>query len=341
MRKKILQNFEISTPENELVADLICGITETRKTSSTSLSSYVIGNAKTSSKQRRIERMYNKGLDNPEGLLEAIQKIFRAKKINLSLDRTNWKHGKSYVNAFAAFGSIGEIGSLVSIKMLDNKGGNSKGRDRIELAKKVVMQYGKDNIENITGDREFFSFEFVSWLHEEGLPYTIRVRENLDFVQGYLSRATKRGETFKNVGIMMPNGNKHYCDLSIKKLEKEYLILASSRIKSPFLAYRKRWQIETFFKMLKTGGFNIEDTKIRHPKRLEILFLLCAIAYLICVKVGHYRHNNVEKIRWKSKDKYYEYSFFRWGLDWLKDLIYQGADVITKLIDQALPCLYL
>jgi hypothetical protein len=253
MKTSILQNFEICTPEITLAVDLIMGIYESRQVGSTSLSAYVSGNSSTSSKQRRIERFYSNNYVAPEYLLGAIKKMFGAKKFILSFDRTNWKFGKSSVNAFAAFASGAGIDSLINLKMLDNKGGNSKSEDRIDLAMEVIKSYGKESIENILGDREFFSLKFISWLTEEDLPYTLRVKENLAFVQPYLKHATDKGIMFKNVVIAKRGGVKIHCDLSIKKLKDEYLILVSNKIKKPLEQYRKRWAIERFFKMCQSS----------------------------------------------------------------------------------------
>lgn len=339
MREMIQQNFTKSTPEIQFLTDLIYGIYSERRVSSTALSTYVSGGSKLASKQRRIERMYSAGLQDLQEVKDALRNAFGAKKVRISLDRTNWKYGKEHINAFAAFASDGIIGSLVNLKMLDNKGGNSKSTDRIELAREIIKQYGKENITNLLGDREFFSFEFVSWLVEEELPFTIRVKENLECVQEYLAIGTRQGKTFRNVTIIGPGGDIIRCDISVKKLQDEYLTLVSKGVKNPLAEYKKRWEIETFFKMLKTGGFNLEDSKITKPERLEILFLLCAMAYLICAKVGLYRHKNVEKIRWKKKDKCYEYSYFRWGLDWIKELIILGISAIKLSLSQLLPAL--
>lgn len=339
MREKLPQYFEKCTPEINLIIDLICGLCESRKTSSTALSMCVTGGAKVASKQRRIERFLKKGLDDEQALWDAIGKIFSNRKVVLSFDRTNWQYGSTHVNALIAFASDGNIGSIVNIKMLNNKGGNSKSVDRIELAKHVIDRYGKENIKSILGDREFFSVEFAIWLIENDIPFVIRLRENLDFVQPYLGRATKHGKVIRNVVVTEVCGTKVMCDLSIKIIDNEYLILASYKIKSPLSEYKKRWGIERFFKMLKTGGFNIEDTKITDPARLKILFMLCSFAYLICTVIGHYRCYKVEKIRWKKKDRCYEYSFFRWGLDWLKELVFQGADIIKHALAQIIPTL--
>ena len=101
----------------------------------------------------------------------------------------------------------------------------------------------------------------------------------------YLAGGTKKGKAFKNILISSINGTELRGDLSVKKLDGEYLILVSHKVNNPLKEYRQRWSIERFFKMLKTGGLNVEDAKMVDPKRIEILFLLCGIAYLICVKM--------------------------------------------------------
>ena len=334
MKERIQQFFEIRTPKIELVADLIIGIYKSREVSSTSIARHVCGDAETASKLRRIERFYKEGYVDSESLINAIRRMYGEKRFRLSLDRTNWELGKKELNAFAAFATRGNTGSLINLKMLDTKGGNSCSDDRIEIIEGIVKQYGKASILSILGDREFYSLKFAAWLKIEGMGFAIRVRENLDFVQPYLKGATLKGKTFKDVVVGSYEEVEIRCDLSIKKLKDEYLIIASNRITRPLEEYRQRWGIERFFKMLKTGGFNIESTKITDPARLEILFLLCSMAYLICVKMGVYRHQNIKKIRKKYKDDCYEYSFFRWGLDWLRELIFPDIQHITTLLSK-------
>ncbi|MFI4984018.1 MAG: hypothetical protein ACHP6I_02330, partial [Rickettsiales bacterium] len=80
-------------------------------------------------------------------------------------------------------------------------------------------------------------------------------------------------------------------------------------------ASSKERRIERFFKMMKTSGLNLESTKMTKAKQLEKLVLVCSIAYLLCVKIGVFCHKNIKALRWKKKDRCYEYSFFRYGLD--------------------------
>jgi len=341
MHDIILQYFERKSPEIDLAIDLIIGICLSKQTGSRGLASYVRGDASLDSKERRIERFRERNSVDKDTLLDATKKMLGMKKFVLSLDRTNWKFGKTDINAFAAFGSQDGIGTLVGINMLENKGGNSDSPSRISLAMDVIQRYGKPSIEYIVGDREFFSLEFAAWLDKEEMPYVIRLKENLSSIQRYLVEGSKSGKTLRNIVIGEYDGKELVCDLSIKYLESEYLILASRHVERPLNAYKSRWGIERFFKMLKTGGFNIEDTKIVLMSRLETLFLMASIAYAISVRIGVYIHRNMKRIAVKRKSKCKEYSYFRWGLDWLKHHITVGIQSFMHIVRQIFPALHL
>ena len=83
--------------------------------------------------------------------------------------------------------------------------------------------------------------------------------------------------------------------------------------------YRRRWEIETLFGCLKTRGFCLEETKITLPERVEKLVFILAIAFLWSYSIGIER-NNISPIRIKG-DGSLEYSFFRYGYDWIRRII--------------------
>jgi transposase len=53
-----------------------------------------------------------------------------------------------------------------------------------------------------------------------------------------------------------------------------------------FKYYKERWQIETAFRALKSGGFNIEDTHLTDLKRIEKLFSTVTVAFAWAYAVG-------------------------------------------------------
>ncbi|MFN6083596.1 MAG: transposase, partial [Fluviicola sp.] len=63
--------------------------------------------------------------------------------------------------------------------------------------------------------------------------------------------------------------------------------------------YKKRWQIETMFKALKSSGFNIEKTHLQAIERVEKVVALVFIAFVWCYKVGIHIELFEQKIKVK------------------------------------------
>ena len=102
----------------------------------------------------------------------------------------------------------------------------------------------------------------------------------------------------------------------------EWVILAhSGEFDNPCDLYGNRWQIESLFRAMKTGGFQLESTHITDPQRLESLLGIVCMAYAICYKSGEII---AQKIPLKLKKQDYRVkSIFRYGLD-----------KITQVLDQ-------
>ena len=89
------------------------------------------------------------------------------------------------------------------------------------------------------------------------------------------------------------------------------------------------------FKAIKTAGFNIEDTHLTDPKRLEKLFAIVCIAFVWVYLVGDYQ-NQVKKISILSHNRR-AFSIFRYGLDAInKALLFDKQLVIVY--SQLLTC---
>ena len=54
--------------------------------------------------------------------------------------------------------------------------------------------------------------------------------------------------------------------------------------------YKNRWGIETLFRDLKTGGYNLENTHV-NERRLQAIILLIAIAYTLATLQGEFIQN--------------------------------------------------
>ncbi len=317
MNEIILKQLGKSSKKHEVISGIIKGITMSRNVSSTKCALYVPGNAKLSSKIKRIERCYAQSYIESEDAIRFLCNQFAEElEIVCSLDRTNWSCGNNDINALVLYGKGMVSCGMMNLKLLDNQGGSSNFEDRKEVLESAVTHM-RDRIRVLLCDREFFSFEFVDYLITEDLPFVIRIKKSLKCAKQLLKNLGYTGKTITNVRIGEFKGKDIHLDVSAKKIKDDYLIVVSYKVTNPLKVYRKRWQIECFFKSLKTAGFNIENTKITALKRLLSLFLFCGMAYAFCIKLGLWIHLNVEKIKFKKTLNCYQFSFFRYGLDWL------------------------
>ena len=66
---------------------------------------------------------------------------------------------------------------------------------------------------------------------------------------------------------------------------------------SKLFPIKLRWQIETLNRCLKTAGFNLEDTHLTHPERIERLLAMVCIAVVLAYLVCDHRDQCVKPIR--------------------------------------------
>ncbi|WP_286438579.1 transposase, partial [Bacteroides acidifaciens] len=57
--------------------------------------------------------------------------------------------------------------------------------------------------------------------------------------------------------------------------------------------YKKRWEIETAFRAMKSSGFNIEDTHMRDMDRIERLVAMVCMALVWAYLVGEHKDINM------------------------------------------------
>ena len=70
--------------------------------------------------------------------------------------------------------------------------------------------------------------------------------------------------------------------LSQKKGEKRerHIIISYNKDEQSFLNYKERWQLEKYFRAMKSSGFDIENTHLQEVERLEKLINLVMIAFV-------------------------------------------------------------
>jgi hypothetical protein len=178
----------------------------------------------------------------------------------------------------------------------DKKQGSTDHIDRIDLIEYFIKCFGKEKIECVIGDAEFIGKNWINWLKNEKIEYVMCLRSSQNIANSRgtstkgidLFRDLKPG-TLMNLGERKINKKKSYYAyiVGIRTKSGELIIIAcSAAIKDGSAIYKLRWGIETMFRSLKTGGFNLEDTHIVDPDRLETLLAIVAISHTISSKIG-------------------------------------------------------
>jgi hypothetical protein len=88
---------------------------------------------------------------------------------------------------------------------------------------------------------------------------------------------------------------------------------------------KKHFHLETLFAAFKSRGFNLEDCRLNHSKRIKtIIFLLAmAVAATWAVRVGKWlieEGKNIPLKTFKDQTTQKWKSVFRWGLDHLQTI---------------------
>lgn len=89
--------------------------------------------------------------------------------------------------------------------------------------------------------------------------------------------------------------------------------------------YRGRMSIEQSFRDDKSGGFDLEHTRLQHAQRIDHLLLALAIATLWCHELGEFVLKQGEPARcWVDPAHERTLSLFQLGLRWLKRFLATG-----------------
>lgn len=288
-------------------------------------------NVKSDSSLRRIQRFfanYFYDIDLVARLIFAL--IPKNQKYGLSLDRTNWKIGETNINILV-LGVVNDGLAFPILFTMMPKFGNSNCHERIEIMDKYNDLFGFETIDFLVADREFIGKDWLNYLNFNNIKYHIRIRDNFDVYKTkngkklkpkwFFSRL-KLGQFAHHPKIVYINKIACYLSASVIKSKTgkpEYqFIISFSNPSESKECYKKRGQIETMFKALKSSGFNIEKTHLQDIERLQKLVSLVFIAFVWCYKVGIYIDLYEQKIK---KHGYRAKSLFKHGLDYIANIL--------------------
>ncbi len=286
----------------ETLVWLVALIIQTGTVSLWRLAGHVDTRAKTLSVHRRFERFFQYVHLDEASIARLIVHIMglENKPWHLALDRTNWKFGRCHINILM-LGVIHEKVCIPLFWVLLDKAGNSNARERTDLMARLSKVFPDQPIATLSGDREFIGEAWLHWLESQGIPFVLRLKENMSiWKEGYvpaklsaharhLDKRQKR--ILKGTWYLGRDPEKQATPIKIAMMRLktgEMLIVATSRvrIKTALSVYRNRWGIETLFSALKTRGLGLEDTHITAPNKLATLMSVLAIAFCLAYKTG-------------------------------------------------------
>jgi hypothetical protein len=297
--------------------------------------------AKVESRYRRLQRFFATFTIDFTQIARWIFKLYFCanKKFYLIVDRTNWYWGKKKINVFML--SIAHEGMAIPLFwIMLPKAGNSNFKEQKALLSNFIGEFGIDCIEGFLADREFASGKLFRWLNKKNIPFFIRIKEG-----STVRIKTKKFTTAKKLFNHLNQKSKSEYQMKIwifgakaylagsRSERGELMIVATNKSpKNAIEIYLRRWEIETLFQCLKGRGFHFESTHITDLNRLKKLIAVLAIGSVWAHKVGEWKAEAKKIIQKQFKgQKRPQYSYFRYGLDAIRECIFQINTTQTVL----------
>ena len=295
----------------DILEKFISGLIRSRSVNLQKVAESIEGKAKVESNYRRIQRLFKEQTIDYKVTARLLSSVLpNDEKWVLTMDRTNWKLGKSNVNllvlgvaykgmAIPLLWRFLTIEKKINGKLIEQgKRGNSNTKERKDMLSDFIEIFGVEKIASLTADREFIGEEWFKWLKEKKIPFVIRIKSNTLIDEEYFgSRDLKElfshtnKDEFYAFGKTKIFGTELYLGGIEATKSKEALILVSDHKidKETLPIYKKRWEIETLFGALKSKGFNFEESKLTDGYKIEKLMAFLSIAFIWSILAGDYR----------------------------------------------------
>jgi hypothetical protein len=213
----------------------------------------------------------------------------------LIVDQTQWQERNLIVLSLA----WGQHAIPVYWEILPKKGSSSLREQKKVLT--PVLRLLKPYPVLVLADREFHSVQLAYWLRQRNIEFALRQKKGTCIAD---DNAVYRA--LKDLDIK-PGESRFYANIYCTKAhqlgdfnlaaywkrkyrgrkpkEPWYILTSLKSLPRTLCVYAARWGIETMFRDLKTGGYNLENTKV-NPRRLMTLVLLISIAYTLATLQG-------------------------------------------------------
>lgn len=346
LRQVLKEHFIINAARIMLIAQMVVALIKVRTVCLSEIATGFAGNAMPSSNEKRIHRFLRDFPFDSDAVALFVGSKLPEGKWLLTLDRTNWKFGRTDINILMLAVVYKGVAVPLMWKILGKedvpnfgKKGNSNTGERKELTDRLIRLFGAERAEALIADREFIGNEWFCWLKEQGVRIIIRLRES-QYVTGSRGIPTRASFLFRNLKIkesrilrgLRKIGNAELFVCGMKLPGCGLLIVASSDNPEDALEiYARRWQIETMFACLKTRGFRFESTHLANLERIGKLLGIVVIAFVWAYLVGDWL-NGKKPLAIKNHG-YRARSIFRYGPDYLRHIFLGINDHVEKLPD--------
>lgn len=314
------------------LAKFILALIKVRSVNLTEVANGFGGKASADSSYRRLKRFFQLFEISYSAVALLVLKLMALQApFVLTLDRTNWKLGKSNLNILVLGVAYKGIAIPLLWTLLDKRG-NSNTTERIALLSQYLALLGCESIKYLTADREFIGKTWFGWLLLMKIDFRLRVKENTQVsnARGELVAAKNLFRHLPLNQVLALQQARQMWGLEIylsgMRLESgEYLLIVAPHFAGEAMQeYGARWEIETLFGCLKSRGFNLEETHMIEPEKLKKLIALLAIAFCWAHKVGEWLQEQ-KAIKVKKHGRLAK-SIFRRGLDHLQEVILNLAE---------------
>ncbi|MCT7956565.1 IS4 family transposase [Laspinema palackyanum] len=205
----------------------------------------------------------------------------------------------------------------------------------------------------VIGDREFHSAKLADWLRVRSIDVVFRQKKS-----AFVATSCQRGKSLKTQGFK--SGESHFfTDVTFQKSEpiqgfnlgvywekshrgkkvKEpwYLLTTISNPKLVKELYQARWGIEMMFRDCKSGGYNMESTRVDSTRFLALV-LLITFAYWLATNSGHeLKSNHLVPYLGRSEktpNNFPHHSIFWLGLSgyaWSQSLLFWQEEMLALM----------
>ncbi len=205
----------------------------------------------------------------------------------------------------------------------------AKLKNMLEKVKRFLKKHVKDVL--FLADAGFRDWDWAELCTKLGWDYGIRIAYNtyLTLPNGTLDRLDRlvpknQNRYFQNA--LLTKEAKWQANVSVtwttdKDGKPEMVAVMTNQIacRARLREYAKRMSIEQSFRDDKSGGFDLEHTRLQHAERVNRLLLATAIATLWCHELGEFVLEHGEAFRRQVDPSFQRaLSLFQLGLRWLK-----------------------